>query len=190
MSAESFVFPSIHEFPPFYTRQPTEATWQSQQKQWRDLILSYCQHHRIYRLHLQQVTAPGSGSPLFENTRIKRRLSFETLQEIIDEMTRQGAAEWEGGSKGPKTEALIYWHKPEEWANMILEWVNSVGMNNNIMTVHEIAHGELAEGQPFFGIDKTLLIKALNILSKRGVAQLFKGTTNDESMGVKFFASI
>lgn len=30
---------------------------------------------------------------------------------------------------------------------MILEWVNSVGMNNNIMTVHEIAHSELAEGQ-------------------------------------------
>lgn len=61
-----------------------------------------------------------------------------------------GAAEWEGGSKGPKIEALIYWRKPEDWANVILEWVNNVGMNNNIMTVHEIAHGELAEDQRKF----------------------------------------
>lgn len=64
-------------------RQPTEATWQSQQKQWRDLILSYCQHHHIYRLHLQQVTAPGSGSPLFENTRIKRKTNYVIYKAIL-----------------------------------------------------------------------------------------------------------
>lgn len=34
-----------------------------------------------------------------------------------------GTAEWEGGSKGPKSEALIYWHTPEDWANLIWNWV-------------------------------------------------------------------
>lgn len=35
-----------------------------------------------------------------------------------------GTAEWEGGSKGPKSEALIYWHTPEEWANLVWNWVS------------------------------------------------------------------
>lgn len=77
------------------------------------------------------------------------------------------------------------------------------------MTYYEIAHGELAEGQgkinevlrffvvvvihqlskiEFFELDKTLLNKALNILVKRGTAQIFKGSDED-SMGVKFFGS-
>lgn len=34
-----------------------------------------------------------------------------------------GTAEWEGGAKGPKSEALIYWHTPEDWANLIWNWV-------------------------------------------------------------------
>lgn len=38
----------------------------------------------------------------------------------------------------------------------------------------------------FFELDKALLTKALNILVKRGNAQIFKGTDED-SMGVKFF---
>lgn len=75
------------------------------------------------------------------------------------------------------------------------------------MTYYEIAHGELSEGQgivlqftihthkilitlmlDFFEIDKTLLNKALQILVKRGTAQIFKGTDED-SMGIKFFGS-
>ena len=37
-------------------------------------------------------------------------------------------------------------------------------------------------------MDKTVLEKALQILVKRGQAQIFKGTDED-SMGVKFFGS-
>lgn len=37
--------------------------------------------------------------------------------------TYLGTAEWEGGNKGPKSEALIYWHTPEEWANLVWNWV-------------------------------------------------------------------
>ncbi len=40
----------------------------------------------------------------------------------------------------------------------------------------------------FFELDKTILDKALNILVKRGSAQIFKGTDED-SMGVKFFGA-
>lgn len=51
------------------------------------------------------------------------RLSFETLQEIIDDMVQKGNAEWEGGPKGAKSQAVIYWRKPDDWANLIWTWV-------------------------------------------------------------------
>jgi ESCRT-II complex subunit len=37
----------------------------------------------------------------------------------------EGAAGWVGG-KGSKVQALLYWLKPEEWANMISNWVPGV----------------------------------------------------------------
>ncbi|KAI8077775.1 ESCRT-II complex subunit-domain-containing protein [Halteromyces radiatus] len=180
-TSSSYQFPSIHDFPPFYTRQPTETTWQNQALQWSDLILKYARHYRIFTLNLNQATTPGA-SPLFENTRIKRRLSLETLQEVIEFMVQQGTAKWGDN----KTEALLFWRKPDDWADLIAQWVIQSGLNNNIVTTYEIAHGELAEGQEFYEIDHNVLLLAIQVLVKRGVAQLFKGTDN-ENMGVKFF---
>jgi len=36
-------------------------------------------------------------------------------------MVDDGQAEWVG--KGTKIQSILYWHKPEEWANMISNWV-------------------------------------------------------------------
>lgn len=77
------------------------------------------------------------------------------------------------------------------------------------MTVYEIANGELAEGTgmspsllnlvllatqslrlcgaEFYEMDSLVLIKALEVLSARGNAQIFTGTGDVDSMGVKFF---
>ncbi|KAI8971586.1 ESCRT-II complex subunit-domain-containing protein [Mycotypha africana] len=185
MSKQSFEYPALFDFPPFFTRQVTDATWKSQASQWENFILAYTQHKHIFRINLHQATSPGSYE-IFRNDTINRRLSFETLRDIIDEMAKKGTAEWEGGSKGLKSEALIYWHTPDEWANLIWNWVNETGQSNQIVTYYEIANGDLAEGQEFFGLDKVILDKALNILVKRGHAQIFKGT-DEVSMGVKFF---
>jgi ESCRT-II complex subunit VPS25 len=69
--------------------------------------------------------------------------------------------------------------------------------------MYEIAHGELAEGQgkkwkgrcgdrdwrsfvlEFYEMDHDVLLITVQVLVKRGVAQLFKGS-EDEDMGVKF----
>ncbi|KAI8139397.1 ESCRT-II complex subunit-domain-containing protein [Fennellomyces sp. T-0311] len=187
-TSKDFKFPSVHNFPPFYTRQPTDSSWESQLNQWSELILSYCRHYNIFRIDLHEVTAPGV-SPLFENAKLKRRLSFETLQEILDEMVQRGNAEWEDGPKGSKEQAIIYWRKPADWASLIWTWADQNGMSNNILTVYEIANGDLVEDQPFYELDQFILLKALNVLVKRGNAQLFKGSSDDESMGVKFFNS-
>ncbi|KAI9487678.1 MAG: ESCRT-II complex subunit-domain-containing protein [Benjaminiella poitrasii] len=185
MSSKDFEYPKIFDFPPFFTRQITDATWKSQVSQWESLILAYTRQNRLFRLDLHQATTPG-GIGIFENRKINRRLSFETLQDIIEEMVKEGHAEWEGSSRESKSAALIYWHTPEDWANLIWKWINETGQNNQIVTLYEITNGELAEGQEFFELDKEILNKALQIIVKRGNAQIFKGTDED-SMGVKFF---
>jgi ESCRT-II complex subunit VPS25 len=46
---------------------------------------------------------------------------LDFLQELIDGMVEDGQAEWVG--KGTRVQAILYWLKPEEWANMISNWV-------------------------------------------------------------------
>ncbi|KAI9283934.1 ESCRT-II complex subunit-domain-containing protein [Umbelopsis sp. AD052] len=193
MQSESngYKFPAIHDFPPLYTRQPTESTWQNQVKEWERIILAYYRSQRLYRLNLVEATVPGA-SPLFDNTKIKRRLSLETLEEIVNEMVRKGLAEWvtdsnSSSKSAARTQALIYWRKPEEWSSLLWTWINEQGFNNSIMTVYEIANGEAAEGTDFYEMDTTVLIKALEVLSASGNAQIFTGTGDVDSIGVKFF---
>ncbi|CAG8444870.1 8504_t:CDS:2 [Ambispora leptoticha] len=174
----SFKFPTIHKFPPFYSFQPTQSTWQHQVAHWSRIILLYFRHYRLYRLELSE----SLNSELFYNKTIKRRLNLETLQAIISEMVKEGTAEWDPPNK--KISAIIYWRKPEEWATLIYNWVFDNGMTNSILTLYEIAHGEITEGLGIYAY-QSVLLKALDVLVKRGQAQVFQGTSADD-MGVKF----
>ncbi|KAI7871813.1 vacuolar protein-sorting-associated protein 25 [Spinellus fusiger] len=181
MPNTSFEFSLFHDFPPFYTRQPTPSSWESQKTQWSDLILGYTHHHRIFKLDLLKSTAPG-GSELFENQRIQRRLSVETLRDIIQCMVDKGTAEWE--DKHLRQHVYIYWYGPDKWASLIWQWVNANGLNNTIVTLYELTEGELTEDQEFHGMDTAILVTCLKVLVQQGLAQLLQGT--DNGMGVKF----
>ncbi|RUS19644.1 vacuolar protein sorting 25 [Endogone sp. FLAS-F59071] len=166
-----FTFPSIHNFPPFFTAQPTLSTWEDQSSLWATVILAYYKHHRLYKLELNE--AVSGGSELFANPRIKRSAEWDTA----------GAT----GKQPQKTQCFIHWRKPEEWANYISSWASDNGMNNSILTLYELANGDSSEGTDLHEIDTTVLLKALDVLVKRGVAQIFAGTSDPESVGVKFF---
>jgi ESCRT-II complex subunit VPS25 len=68
----------------------TESTWKSQAFEWESIILSYARHKHLFRLELNNTTTANSGYDIFENKKINRRLSFETLQDIIEEMVKKG----------------------------------------------------------------------------------------------------
>lgn len=111
MTSIDFQYPTLFDFPPFFTyvfffffkkngnnitkrpflfsRQITDSTWKSQVSQWETFILDYTRQKHLFRLELHQATSPG-GIEIFENKKINRRLSFETLQDIIEEMTLKG----------------------------------------------------------------------------------------------------
>ncbi|KAK0742516.1 ESCRT-II complex, vps25 subunit, partial [Apiosordaria backusii] len=202
-----FPYPKEHSFPPFYTPQLNLSTAHAQLTKWSSLILSFCRHHTLYRLSLSDATnSPTSPVyPLFNNDSINRRLSLPYIKEIIDFMRKDGRAEYctgtttttgskggdttergvGGGGKGGGGDVVwIYWRTPEEWAAIVEKWVDETGNRGQVMTVYELTEGEGTRGAEFWGLDQELLIKAIQVLVKRGKAQTMGG---EENLGVKFF---
>ncbi len=179
-----FPYPKIHTFPPFYTLQPNLTTRTSQLRKWSRLIQRHARHHHLYKLSL----ATALESPLFKNTSLRKRLSAHDAREIVEWMTSEEGgrrAEWVGGSEGKGGGTFwVFWKRPEEWADVVAEWVEATGQKNMVLTLYELVSGEMSVGQDFHGMDAELLRRSLNVLVKRGKAQVFG---SEDQQGVKFF---
>ncbi|KAI9851663.1 MAG: hypothetical protein M1838_003132 [Thelocarpon superellum] len=179
-----FPYPQTHSFPPFYTLQPNTSTLHAQLTTWSSLILSYCRHHRLFKLSLSDALEWD----LFCNKTIQRRLSLNDARAVIDFMrTKEGRAEWADAGKGGKGEGnvcWIWWRRAEEWAELLEHWVDETGQKNTVLTFYELTDGEMSRGTEFHGMDREVLQKSLNVLTKRGKAQVFG---NEDQPGVKFF---
>ncbi|ODQ80617.1 hypothetical protein BABINDRAFT_125426 [Babjeviella inositovora NRRL Y-12698] len=196
MTDADFKFPPIYNFPPFYTKQPNETTWQSQSQQWIGLVLDYCKQKRIWVLNSDGVPLSKNDSELdsdeevdslslFANEKIQRSLKRETIGEIYAQMVTEGSAEYLSPvstslsrslkKATPQDQSIIvYWRKPEDWATMLLEWVEKTGQLGGILTLYELQASESVKSQPFYKINSTVLVRALDVLVKMGRAQVLK----------------
>ena len=114
-------FPFAYSWPPFWSLQPNLATREGQFKEWSSFILSYCRENRIWRLTI----VDALNTPLFHNSRLQKRMNLLEAREILDWMTREAGgqrAEWIG-KEGDKSVAWMYWRRPEEWAEVLSNWV-------------------------------------------------------------------
>ncbi|OTB09610.1 hypothetical protein M426DRAFT_18243 [Hypoxylon sp. CI-4A] len=205
----TFTFPSEYQFPPFFTKQTNLATLHAQHEKWSSLILSYCRHHRLFRLSLSYDGAPHEA--LFRNRRISRSLRLADAREVLEFMRREGRAEpvganggsgggggntnngggggggagkdGAGGVGGPDL-YWIYWRTPDEWAALVEAWVDETAQKGTVLTLYELTEGDGTRGTEFYGLDPDLLQKALQVLVKRGKAQIFG---QEDQQGVKFF---
>ena len=175
-----FPFPASYNFPPLYTPQPTLQTNLARVRRWSTLIQSYCRHHHIYQLTL----ISALDTPLFHNTTLRKRLSLNDAKDIISYMTSEDADERAEWVSIDRTSAWIWWRKPEEWASIIVAWVEETGQKGVVLTLYELVDGEATLNQEFHGLDMTVLHRSLNTLVKKGKAQVF-GT--EDQQGVKFF---
>ena len=179
-----FSIPSYASFPPFYTLQPNLTTRARQLELWATLITSYCAHHRLFRLSL------SSPPPdLFANSTIARSLKTADIRAVIDYMSQPAngpTAEWiPATTRGEtSTTCYVYWKTPAEWADLIYAFVEDTGQKGAVLTIYELREGEASLGKEWKDIDEALLRKVLNVLVKRGKAQVFG---QEESAGVKFF---
>ena len=180
MAANSgFEWPSIYNFPPFFTIQPNHDTLQKQLESWRELVLKYFRHNKLSRLDINE----AGSMPLFNNEKIGRKLNQDAIMKVLESLAKLGNVEWEGKDK---KRCLVYWRGPKEWADIIYKWAFESGMTNQICTVYELHAGDNTIGEEFHGMDVTVLRKSLGMLEKQGKAQVFHGENEDEE-GVKFF---
>jgi ESCRT-II complex subunit VPS25 len=182
---ETFAFPDHYTFPPFFTLQPNPLTRSSQLQSWASLILTYSRHHRLFTLSVVETF----NTPLFHNTALNKRLSIPDIREVLQWMSgKEGGerVEWIGKQgKDGGGKCWIYWRRPEEWADLIEGWVDGTGQKGVVLTLYEIGEGDATAGQEFHGIDQELLQKSLQVLVKKGRAQIFGA--GDDQLGVKFF---
>ena len=167
-----FTFPREYFFPPFFTRQTNLTTQHAQLTKWAALVLSYCRHHRIFKLSLapnndnnnnnnntnqpQDLPPSSSSSPpkkvdtsdLFHNRKINRRLSLEDARLVIDFLRKDGRAEYlSPDDNKEKDVAWIYWRTPEEWAALIEAWLDETGQRGGtVLTLYELVHGDGTRG--------------------------------------------
>ncbi|QSL65417.1 hypothetical protein MERGE_002727 [Pneumocystis wakefieldiae] len=179
-----FEFPSLYEFPPFFTRQPNVETWKSQQSHWVSLILKYCQCKRIFRLHISKELLEEE---LFFNRKIHRQVKMDMLKEILDFMVSKNNGEWL--CSGKKDMFLVYWKTLDEWADIIINWIEETGQRNCILTYYELIEGKALINTELYKIDPIILKKAISILVKKDMAQVLRGA-NENEFGVKFFGYI
>lgn len=112
----TYAFPDFHRYPPYFTLQPVESTREKQAQLWRELIRKYCEWNRKYVLSVDA----DAESPLFANAEIDRKLDRNARIYFLNEMVRHGEAE---AIDKKNTKFLIYWKKPTEWAELVLQWV-------------------------------------------------------------------
>lgn len=172
-----FSWPPLYEFPPFFTLQPNLTTRQKQIETWASLVLAYCQHNKVFTLDLVE----AQQSPLFNNSKINRKLSSEGVGAVLDHLDKHGHIEW---LEKQKRRCRILWRTTEQWAKLIYDWAHASGLLNSVCTLYELTSGEDTADEAFHGLDQDVLRKALRHLESEGRAQLLS-VGSDE--GVKFF---
>jgi len=170
-----FSWPWHYDFPPFFTIQKNSDTKAKQIEAWCSLVLSYHQHHKIFKLHVSDAVQ----SPLFCNKAIDRRLPKEGVMEVLETLCKKGNVLWDDKAKNS---CLVLWKTVEQWADLIYSWVSRTGLANSVCTLHEITQGTSTTSEQFYGLEDWLLDRALKSLQSRGKAELI----GDE--GVKFFS--
>ncbi|OLN85293.1 Vacuolar protein-sorting-associated protein 25 [Colletotrichum chlorophyti] len=126
-------------------------------------------------------SAAAAPEELFHNKTLNKRLSLADAREVLEFMRKDGRAEPLPAS----TDVFwIYWRTPDEWAAAIEGWIDETAQKGVVLTLYELTEGEGTRGTEFHGLDPDLLQKALQILVKRGKAQIFG---QEDSQGVKFF---
>ncbi|GER54954.1 vacuolar protein sorting-associated protein [Striga asiatica] len=156
--------------------QPVRDTREKQIQLWKELILDYSRTQKLYVVGLDE------DFPLFTNPVIERSLSHEAREAFMSALVAEGRAEWLDKSH---RKCLILWHRIQDWADLIIRFVQDNGLEDSVMTVEEIRSGVESRGTELHGVDRTILMRALKHLEHKGKLAIFKGTSSDDE-GIKF----
>ena len=166
-------------FPPFFTLQPVETTRLKQLSLWKKLIMDWFSKPEN---HSQQSVIVLDSFALFFNDKIDRRLNPEERIAVAEHLIASGHAEW----KEQDESIYVYIKTPVELASIIFDFVQSNGLFETVFTLYELLSGDLTSGTPIYGMNQNLCLSALQILSKKGKADIYLNKENIDETGVKF----
>ncbi|KAB5573825.1 hypothetical protein DKX38_001019 [Salix brachista] len=124
-----FKLPQFFNYPPYFTYSPTLSTFQF----WTQ---------KIFVIELEE------EFPLFSNHLIERSLSNEAREAFLSALVSEGRAEWL--DRGHR-KCLILWHRIQDWADILLQFVRDNGFEDSVMTVEEIRTGVESRGTDLIG---------------------------------------
>lgn len=168
------------KFPLHHRLQPVEETQGKQRQLWRELILSYCRHHRIYIVSSDE----NFKFEPFHNERINRKLNGQARQIFLDDLVKHNSGLW---LDKQKRMCLILWRSIGEWSALIYAHAKETValLDGGVAMLSELVSGEDVLGTDMEGLHTEIVLRALKELERQGKARFIPGTSAGED-GVKF----
>lgn len=166
---------AVRAFPPLYTRQPNLIVRTQQLGTWSDLVLEHCREHKLWTLTAQgePESSAADNSNVFRNESIQRAVEPMFVQEIWTHMVSQGRALVRQGRNG----YYILWRARESWSALLLEWFETAGKLNEVVTLYELSEDTSTESWEFHGMPTELLVHCLEVLCRSHRATILKDDT-------------
>ena len=159
-------------WPPFYTLQPNLDTQSQQLALWSQAVLEFSKSNRVF------IATFETFSPIFRNQDLNRFLTEEFQEKIFLFMKKQKLITNEGLSM------LVFWQKPETWAENIYQWAVNSGRIGSVETVEGLVSGDETTNEEFYGMPVNFALNVLKTLEKTRKAEVFQV---GEGFAVKFF---
>jgi ESCRT-II complex subunit VPS25 len=134
--------------PTIHSEQFHVETQATQTALWIRLILGYARHNQIFTLRVDDAETKGDWGEIFRNDRLGRtsqqddqqlsnlglgRLQPTHLAHILTAMVAQSRASWDSESNARTV--TLFWRLPQEWAELLHEWVIKTKFANIIVSV-------------------------------------------------------
>ncbi|CDO94336.1 unnamed protein product [Kluyveromyces dobzhanskii CBS 2104] len=173
----SVATPQIYKFPPLYTPQTNKLIRKQQLQTWESIILQSCAQLSKWCIGRNgKVYNQATGELLlsiFENEEIQRSCNIEFQQEIWAFMLQNGTAlqlkEFEDSNM-----MAILWESLDSWSSTILEWCETSGKLNQVITIYEICQSDENSSCKFYGMPTSFCLLVLQRLVDCHRATLLK----------------
>ncbi|AGO13563.1 AaceriAGL318Wp [[Ashbya] aceris (nom. inval.)] len=160
--------PSIYSFPPLYTRQPNSLIRAQQLDAWLGVLKDYARGGRVWIMGRDgSAREPKGEGSVFVNEQLQRRVPGPFVDEIWAHAVANGAA-----LRHSADSFYVLWRSLDSWSALLLQWFETCGRLNEVVTIYELVAGDEASSWEFHGMHEGLCELALGKLVERGRATL------------------
>ncbi|AET41013.1 ESCRT-II subunit protein VPS25 Ecym_7165 [Eremothecium cymbalariae DBVPG len=165
-------FPPIYDFPPLYTRQPNSLIRKQQLETWVNILIQHARENKGWLIsHDGKLLEPKQDHSLFVNENIQRQVPDPFIDEIWVYALQKGTV-----LKHTNDSFYILWKSLDSWSSLLLQWFETTGKLNQVVTIYEIVSGDDSSAWEFYSMNEQICELALSKLVDRGRATMI---TND-----------